>query len=675
MLGAFSITKPKIIFLPRFKSLRQTWKLMRDLMSRKKPELEYLAYRCVLESEEIISTFNKVHIVSDENREIVIEDLDRKFRENFDEIFLILQRKYFEYEGSYTDKLIKALEFIALLDLAHTLGIRRGKIFSPIKELPLFCKDVVLDEEKILDILNTLDLTKKRDRALKLLHAAATIAKFSAVFPESNPILQEHEKRVQEYMEEIWPKLINGPHDEKTESQLVWAYKIYSSVFGHSQKLLLELEEFISRCLTKDLSIFREETKALIENGNYPEALNKLQSTFWLSTHKISEELNNVKQELVEGARDTYIERIKNEDDLYRRHEMAESAVATLDGFIQHDDPLVRLKRDLELLIDQLDVFIQNGKKYQEEGDCLEALNQFYRAQAIWHHPEALIGAKSLEEKVNSYQQLVEKAEKESDTTLKWLTAQKALRICPKGMEAIKIANETEEELLLVGNQLIFTINGRTLCWYTQTQLTMAREGADINIHCKSMSGVDKAIVIGIDDDIVWIEDRGSSNGVYIISQVGDKHIGEATYKLIPPGKKFQIDNSDGELLVGGIVRVLYKKHNKCILLKFGTPYPPQKLWPDSDLTMDKVWPDYQEACELFHVLSPVGINLGLFLDKLGKELHFPAIIRWFRGKYMIQTKEKPIEINGVEFDKVPLLKGLIYTCDGKTLKVANSHS
>ena len=195
-------------------------------MSRKKPEYEYLAYRCLLESEEIISTFQNVHIVSDENREVIIEGLDRKFRENFDEIFLILQRKYFEYEGSYTDKLIRALEFIALLDLAHTLGIRRGKIFSPVKELPLFCKEVVIDEEKIKDILNTLKLTKKTGRALKLLHAAATIAKYSAVFPESNPILQEHEKHVQEYMEEIWPELINGPYDEKTENQLVWAYKI-----------------------------------------------------------------------------------------------------------------------------------------------------------------------------------------------------------------------------------------------------------------------------------------------------------------------------------------------------------------------------------------------------------------------------------------------------------------
>jgi len=674
-MGTFGITKPKIIFLPRFTSLRQTWKIMRDLMSRKKPEYEYLAYRCLLESEEIISTFQNVHIVSDENREVIIEGLDRKFRENFDEIFLILQRKYFEYEGSYTDKLIRALEFIALLDLAHTLGIRRGKIFSPVKELPLFCKEVVIDEEKIKDILNTLKLTKKTGRALKLLHAAATIAKYSAVFPESNPILQEHEKHVQEYMEEIWPELINGPYDEKTENQLVWAYKIYCSVFGHSQKLLMELEEFISQCLTEDLSVFREETVSLIKNRNYPEALNKLQSTFWLSTPDITKKLAKLKKELVTGARETYIKRIKNEDDLYQRHEMAESAVATLDGFIQHDDPLIKLKKDLEQLIEQLDTFIANGKRYQEEGDCLEALNHFYRAQAIWHHPEALIGAKSLEEKVNTYQQLVEEAEKETDTSLKWLIAQKALRICPKGVEATKIANETEEKLILVGNQLTFAINGRTVCWYTQTQLTMARENADISIQCKSMSGADKAIVIGIEDDLVWVEDKGSSNGVYIISQVGDKRIGEATYELIPPGKKFEIENTEGELLVGGIVRLLYRKHNKCLLLKLGTPYPPQKLWPDSDLTMDKVWPDYQEACEVFHILSPVGINLGLFLDKLGKELHFPATIRWFRGKYMVQTREEPIEINGVEFDKVPLLKGLIYACNGKTLKALNSSS
>ncbi len=675
MIGAFGITKPKIIFLPRFTSLRQTWKMMRDLMSRKKPEYEYLAYRCILESEEIISTFRNVHVVSDENREVIIEGLDRRFRENFDEVFLILQRKYFEYEGSYTDKLVRALEFIALLDLAHTIGIRRGKIFSPIKELPLFCKEVVIDEEKIMDILNTLGLTKKTDRALKLLHAAATILKYSAVFPESNPILQEHEKRVQEYMESMWPELVNGPYNEKTENQLVWAYKIYSSVFGHSQKLLLELEEFLSRCLHDDLSAFQQDTKKLIENGNYPEALNKLQSTFWLSTHDITKTLAKVKKDLVAGARETYIKRIKNEDDLYRRHEMAESAIATLDGFIQHDDPLVKLKNDLEQLIEQLDVFIKNGKKYQEEGDCLEALNQFYRAQAIWHHPEALAGAKSLEEKVSSYQQLIEKAENETDITLRWLTAQKALHICPKGVEASRIARETEEQLLLVGNQLTLSINERTLCWYTQTQLTMARQGADINIHCKSMSGADKAIVIGIEDNVVWVEDRGSSNGVHIISQVGDKHIGEATYQLIPPGKKFQIENTEGELLLGGIVRLLYRKLNKSILLKLGTPYPPQKLWPDSDLTMDKVWPDYQEACEVFHVLSPVGINLGLFLDKLGKELHFPGIIRWFRGKYMIQTKEKPIEVNGVEFEKVPLLKGIIYNCNGKTLKAVNSRS
>ena len=675
MLGAAGIKKPKIIFLPRFTSLRRTWKMMRDLMSHKKPEYEYLAYRCLLESEEIISTFSKVHVVTDENCEVIIENLDRRFRENFDEVFLILQRKYFEYEGAYGDKLIRALEFIALLDLAHTIGIRRGKIFSPIKELPLFCKEVVIDEEKIMDILSTLDLTKKTDRALKLLHAAATIVKYSAVFPESNPILQEHEKRVQEYMEHMWPEMINGPHDEKTENQLVWAYKIYSSVFGHSQKMLMELEEFISRCLNDDLYAFREEMGQLIKDGNYPEALSKLQSTFWLSTHDITKKLVTLKKELVAGARETYIKRIKDEDDLYRRQEMAEAAVATLDGFIQHDDPLVKLKRDLEQLIEQLDRFIANGKKYQEEGDCLEALNQFYRAQAIWHHPEALIGAKSLEEKVGAYQQLVEKAESETDVALKWLTAQKALRICPKGVEASRIAGETEEQLLLVGNQLSFSVNGRLLCWYTQTQLTMARQDADISIHCKSMSGADKAVVIGIEDSMVWVEDRGSSNGVYIISPVGDRQIGEATYELIPPGKKFEIDNTEGELLVGGIVRVLYRKHNKCILLKFGTPYPPQRLWPDSDLTMDKVWPDYQQACEVFHVLSPVGINLGLFLDNLGKELHFPAIIRWFRGKYMIQTKEKPIEINGVEFEKVPLLKGVIYNCDGKTLKAVNSKS
>lgn len=675
MLGTFGISKPKIIFLPRFSSLRQSWKIARDLMSRKRPEYEYLAYRCILETEEIVSTFQNVHIVSDENREVIIEGLDRKFRENFDDIFLILQRKYFEYEGSYTDKLVKALEFIAFLDLAHTLGIRRGKIFSPVKELPLFCKEVVIDEEKIMDTLNTLKITKKTERGLKLLHAAATIAKFSAVFPESNPVLKEHEKRIQEYMEEIWPQLINGPFDEKTENQLVWSYKIYSSVFGHSKKLLMELEEFVSRCLKEDLSAFQEETASLVDNGNYPEALNKLQSRFWLSTHDITTKIAEVKKELVEGARDTYIKRIKNEDDLYRRREMAESAVATLEGFIQHDDPLILLKKDLEQLIVQLDTFIQNGRRYQEEGDCLEALNQFYRAQAIWHHPDALLGAKALEEKVSSYQELIESAEKEKEPTLRWLIAQKALRICPKGLEALKITNETEEKLLLVGNRLTFSINGRTLCWYTQTQLSMAREGADISIHCKSMSGIDKPVIIGIEGDIVWVEDLGSSNGVYIISQEGEKHIGEASYKLIPPRKKYEIDNKEGELLLGGIVRLLYRKHNKCILLKLGTPYPPQKLWPESDFTMDRVWPDYQEACEVFHMLSPVGINLGLFLDRLGKELHFPAIIRWFRGKYMVQTKEEPIEINGVEFDKVPLLKGLIYSCNGKTLKAVDSNS
>jgi len=675
MLRSFAITKPKIIFLPRFTSLRNSWERIQDLLGRNSTEHDYLAYRCLLETEEIVNVFQKVHIVNDENRENIIQGLDTSFRENFDEIFLICQRRYFEFNGSYVDKLVRALEFITLLDLAHSLGIRRGKIFSPVKELPRFIKEVDIDEEKIKNTLHKLEIGHKKERSIKLLYAAATIAKLSSVFPESNPILQNQEKQTQEYMEETWPELISGPYDSKTENRLVWAYKIYCSVFGHSQKLLMELEDFLIRCLSDDLRAFQEESKSLVAGGNYPEALNMLQTRFWLCTPKIEEKLAEVKDEFVKGARETYIKRIKNEDDLYRRHEMAESAVATLDGFITRDDPLIHMKNDFSGLIEQLDTFIHSGKKYQEEGDCKKALQQFYSAQAIWHHPDALLGAKAVEEKVQEYQKMLEKAEEERNMALRWLAAQKALSVCPKGRQALDIANEIEDELLVTGNLLQLEINDRIVRWYTQTQLTLSRDGGDIYINCKSMSGENKPIIIGIDDTTAWIEDRGSSNGAYIISPTGEKKIAEASYAKIPSNERFEIENEEGELLLGGIVRLLFRKQKKCLLLKLASPYPPQRLWPDTQMGMQEVWPNYEKDCEIFHLLSPIGVNLGLFLDTLGKELYFPAIIRWFRGKYILQSKKEPIEINGLKKEKVPLLHNLIYQCNGKAIKALSNNS